>query len=86
MKLYPRRTATHALAFLDHVLEEMPFPIQHLQTDRGTEFTAYNFRDDLAAEQATQTPPEWQGGTSPAHRPPGILRYRRSIVAYRRAE
>jgi transposase InsO family protein len=56
MKLYPRRTAAHALAFLDHVLEDMPFPIQHVQTDRGTEFTAYDFRDDLAGRHIKWRP------------------------------
>jgi hypothetical protein len=34
-----RRGSAHAtLRFLDQVLEEMPFPIQRLQTDRGTDF------------------------------------------------
>jgi transposase InsO family protein len=32
------RSATATLAFLDQVLEEMPFPVQRIQTDRGTEF------------------------------------------------
>jgi hypothetical protein len=38
MGLYPRRSATSTLSFLDRLLEEMPFPIQRLQTDRGLEF------------------------------------------------
>jgi len=28
-------------AFLDQVFEEMPFSVQRIQTDRGTEFFAY---------------------------------------------
>ena len=31
--LYPRRTATDTLEFLDHVIDHVPFPIQRLQTD-----------------------------------------------------
>lgn len=38
--LYPRRTATNTLLFLAEVIEEMPFPIQRIQTDRGREFFA----------------------------------------------
>jgi transposase InsO family protein len=45
--LSPRRTAAHTLEFLDHILEQVPFPIQRLQTDNGTEFMAYAVRDRL---------------------------------------
>jgi transposase InsO family protein len=38
--LYPRRSAAHTIAFLERVVEEMPFPIQRIQTDRGREFFA----------------------------------------------
>lgn len=38
--LYPRRDGSHTLLFLDRVVEEMPFPIQRIQTDRGGEFFA----------------------------------------------
>jgi transposase InsO family protein len=47
MKLYPRRTAAHALEFIEYVVDEMPFPVQRVQTDRGTEFTAYDFQEML---------------------------------------
>ena len=40
MGLYPRRSGTSTLSFLDRLLEEMPFPIQRIQTDRGLEFFA----------------------------------------------
>ena len=39
--LYPRRTAVNTIHFLERVVEEMPFPIQRLQTDRGREFFAF---------------------------------------------
>ena len=38
--LYPRRAGKYTLQFLERVIEEMPFPIQRIQTDRGTEFFA----------------------------------------------
>lgn len=45
--VFPRKTAKCTLAFLDHVAEKMPFPIQRLQTDRGQEFFAYDVQDTL---------------------------------------
>ena len=45
--LFARRTAANPLSFLDKVIEEMPFPIQRIQTDRGKEFFAYKFQDRL---------------------------------------
>ncbi len=45
--LYPRRTAANTVEFLKQALEELPFPIQRLQTDNGTEFMAYLVRDCL---------------------------------------
>ena len=38
--LYSHRTAANTLLFLERVIEEMPFPIQRIQTDRGREFFA----------------------------------------------
>ncbi len=38
LAVYSRRTAANTLDFLDRVIEEMPFPIQRIQTDRGREF------------------------------------------------
>jgi transposase InsO family protein len=37
---FPRRTAVNTLSFLEQVIEEMPFAIQRIQTDRGLEFFA----------------------------------------------
>jgi transposase InsO family protein len=47
MALYPRWNAANTLQFLETVIEQMPFPIQRIQTDRGREFTAYKVRDTL---------------------------------------
>ena len=40
LAVYPRRNARNALVFLNRVIEEMPFPIQRIQTDRGGDFFA----------------------------------------------
>ncbi len=40
LKIYKRRTTTNTLHFLDLVLEQFPFPIQRIQTDRGLEIFA----------------------------------------------
>jgi len=45
--VYPRRTAAHTLAFIERVVEEMPFPIQRIQTDRGREFFAEKVQKHL---------------------------------------
>ena len=38
--VYSRRTATNTLDFLERPIEEMPFPIQRVQSDRALEFFA----------------------------------------------
>ena len=40
LQIYKKRTAGNTLDFLDKVIEEMPFPVQRVQTDRGMEFFA----------------------------------------------
>ncbi|MBF8877636.1 transposase [Escherichia coli] len=47
LRLYSRRTAANTLDFIDCVIEEMPFPIQCLQTDRGREFFAVKVQEKL---------------------------------------
>ena len=42
--VYPRRNSQSSIDFLHRVIEEMPFPIQRIQTDRGTEFFAMDFQ------------------------------------------
>jgi transposase InsO family protein len=38
LALYDRRNASNTLSFFEKVIDEMPFSIQRIQTDRGTEF------------------------------------------------
>jgi transposase InsO family protein len=45
-----RRNAKSTLAFLDQVLDEMPFSIQRIQTDRGAEFFAEEVQRRLMDE------------------------------------
>lgn len=45
--LYPRKAAKYSIEFLEKVVEEMPFSIQRIQTDRGSEFFAYKFQEKL---------------------------------------
>jgi transposase InsO family protein len=40
LAVFSRRTAANTVTFLEQVAEEMPFPMQRVQTDRGTEFFA----------------------------------------------
>lgn len=43
--IYPRRTARNSESFLeDRMIEEFPFPIQRIQTDRGGEFFGEKFQ------------------------------------------
>jgi transposase InsO family protein len=45
--LYKRRTAANTLRFLEKLFEEMPFPVQRIQTDRGNEFFAIKVQNFL---------------------------------------
>jgi transposase InsO family protein len=45
--LYPRPTSSNSRKFLEKVIEEMPFPIQIIQTDRGRVFFAYSYQEIL---------------------------------------
>ena len=47
LAVYSRRTAANSLLFLELVVEEFPFPVQRIQTDRGREFFAYSFPERL---------------------------------------
>lgn len=47
LRLYKRRTAANTVDFIERLLDEMPFPIQRIQTDRGTEFFAYKVQETL---------------------------------------
>ena len=47
LALYKRRTATNTLSFINMMIEEFPFPIQRIQSDRGREFFAYKVQEKL---------------------------------------
>jgi transposase InsO family protein len=47
LALFSRRTASNTLLFLEMVIEELPFPIQRIQTDRGREFFAHSVQQRL---------------------------------------
>ena len=47
MEVYSARTAANTILFFDKMVEEMHFPIQSIQTDRGREFFAYNVQEWL---------------------------------------
>jgi len=45
--IYNKRTAANTLLFLECIIEEFPFPIQRIQTDRGREFFAIKMQKKL---------------------------------------
>ena len=47
LRLYDARNGKNAVAFIAQVVESLPFPVQHVQTDRGAEFIADAFQEDL---------------------------------------
>jgi transposase InsO family protein len=47
LAVFTRRTAANSLLFLELAIEEFPFPIQRIQTDRGRELFAYCFQEKL---------------------------------------
>jgi transposase InsO family protein len=68
-----RASAAATLTFLDQVLDEMPFAIQRIQTDRGTEFFAERVQRRLMTETIKFRPipprsPHLNGKVERAHR------------------
>lgn len=47
LRLFSSRKSANTLDFIDAVVEEMPFPIQRVQTDRGGEFFAQKVQEKL---------------------------------------
>jgi transposase InsO family protein len=47
LRLYPNKSASSTIDFLTHVLSDLPFPIQRIQTDRGKEFMDYGVQARL---------------------------------------
>lgn len=48
--VWPQRNGRHALLFVDRVVEEMPFPIQQIRTDRGIDFFSEVVQKNLQQE------------------------------------
>jgi len=46
---YSRRTARNSANFLERVVEQMPFPVQRVQMNRGREFFGLVFQEKLQA-------------------------------------
>jgi len=49
LEIYNRRTANNTLNFIDKMIEEFPFPIQRIQSDRGREFFAHKVQEKFMA-------------------------------------
>jgi transposase len=47
LRLYKRRTAANTINFIESVIEEMPFPIQRFQTDRGQSFLLKKYKSSV---------------------------------------
>jgi transposase InsO family protein len=47
LRLYSRQIARNTIEFIDEDIDEMHFPIQRFQTDRGREFFAYAVQERL---------------------------------------
>jgi transposase InsO family protein len=47
IRVYPNKKAVSTILFLGEILDTFPFPIQHIQTDWGTEFFNYDFQYEL---------------------------------------
>ncbi len=80
LALYSRRTAKNTLVFLEKVIEELPFPIQRIQTDRGREFFAHSVQQRLREygikfrpREAGFSSPERESGAIPANGFRGVL-------------
>ena len=67
LAVYSRRSGANTLLFLDQVVEEMPFPIRRIQTDRGRDFFRHKssrkddgVRNKIQTQQTCATSFEWQ--------------------------
>ena len=47
LELYTRRNGQNTLDFIEVMVEQFPFPIQRMQTDRGREFFAFDVQKKL---------------------------------------
>jgi len=86
--LYTARSAANAVHFLqERLVKEFPFPLQRIQSDRGSEFVGFEFQDALRDKRIKFRPnrpaaPHLNGKVEPAqrapaaHRPHGVLGHR----------
>ena len=68
LRVYARRTASNTLNFIDSIIEEMPFPIQRIPTDRGREFFA-----GIVQERLKQQGIRFRPSETPRGKPRGIF-------------
>ena len=54
LDIYKRRTANNTLQFIEKIVEEFPFPIQRIQSDRGLEFFAQKVQEKFPDITAIQ--------------------------------
>jgi transposase InsO family protein len=47
IRVYPNKKADNTIHFLGEIMDTFQFPIQHIQTDWGTEFFNYDFQYEL---------------------------------------
>ena len=47
LRLYDARNSKNATAFIAQIVAAFPFPVQRVQTDRGAEFMAWDFLQEL---------------------------------------
>ena len=47
IRVYSNKKAVSSILFLGEVLDNLPFPVQRIQTDWGTEFFNYEFQQEL---------------------------------------
>ena len=69
LAVFQRRTANNTLRFIEQVVEEMPFPIQRFQTDRGREFFAMVVQKWMRENSIKFRPIRRQGRTVTKDRP-----------------
>jgi integrase-like protein len=65
--IYSRRTSKNSVRFLEErMLDELPFPIQRIQTDRGGDFYGLTFRQAMR-RNFIKFRPNWLGALDAAH-------------------
>jgi transposase len=79
LRAYSRCDQKTAIQFIDHTLSKLPFAVERVQTDNGSEFGAsfhWHLLDkgvDHVKDQTPDTQAERQSGKIPPHRLRGVL-------------